>query len=493
MDEQISFDGISRILHPENLESFIFELTDGKDYRYGRIFWNVSALVAWIPSLLFGEPGQIFATRMASAVLQAAAFLILTETFVKRNFHKIFCFAFLLFLPFSDYYAWMPKPEPLQLFLLSLFFHYGFKSRFRNPYIWIFWGMSFGAKISTLITLPVCGILFLHSHFRRILELKILLKMSSILFFILLGLCIAVPILFSLNYEPWIQNTFKNTTQSDDSESVNLLTWLEYGSGFLWNIPVKAGILLYILYLAGIFQNRSMFLFRTSESRKRAVALFCSVLFFLSIAFAVKRIWGFYLHFFTVFFIISVFQNIDLSFSASRFRERFYISDVFFGLKDFGLFLLLCWLLGVGFKDSWNKYKSMAHRTESEGFKLGYTRYQKIKEFLEGRHFEKKRPLYIAIDPILFDQQLNPTEYTFEKFWGPFFKWEKKYDYIIISSSLLELTDVKNSLHFMIAKSIIERDRHLILEGKKGCVKKPCYRELNRIEGVRVFSLADVE
>ncbi len=493
MDEQVSFDGVYRILHSENWESFFFEITDGREYRYGRIFWNVSALFSWIPSLIFDEPGQIFATRMTSAVLQAVSYFILTETFVKRNFQKIFCFAVLLFLPFSGYYATMPKPEPLQLFLLSLFFHYGFKSRFRNPYIWILWGMSFGAKISTLVTLPVCGLLFLHSHFRKMQELRFYLKAFSILLFILLGLCISVPILFKLDYEPWIQYTFKNTTQGDDSDTVNLLTWFRYSIEVLWNSPVYLVTAVYVIYFISIIQNSSMILLRTSDSRKKTAAFFLTVLFFISIAMGVKRIWGFYMHFFTVFFIISLFQCVDFRFSAGWFRKFFFYSDFLSGLKDAGILVLLSVLLLINFNKSRIYYQVMAERTKAEEFRLGYARYQGIRELLEKKQVEKNSVMFVAIDPFLFDQKEVKERFIFEKFWGPFFGWDRKYDFVIIGDYFFALTEVKNKRYFETAESILERDRHLIFEEKKGCAKKPCYRELKRIEGLRVFSLADVE
>lgn len=487
MDEQVSFDGVNRILNFRDWNDFYFQVTDGGDHRYGRIFWNVSALISWIPSILFGDPGQIFATRLACAVLQAAAFLILTETFVKKKFEKIFCLAMLLFLPFSDYYATMPKPEPLQLFLLSLFFHYGFKSRFRNPYIWIIWGMSFGAKISTLVTLPVCGILFLHSNYRKIMEPENILKMLSIPFFIVLGLCISVPILFNLNYEVWINFTFLNTTQGDDSEAINIFTWFKYSEETFWSAPRIIISAMYIFYFISFCHYIFAFSVKTLDSRKKMVVFLLSALFFLSIALSVKRIWGMYLHFFSVFFIISVFQNIEF------IPQAFKISQFLSNCKFLLVMLLMSVLLAVRINSSYLQYENLHIRTVSENFKMNYRRFTAVKDFLKAKYLEKGRLIYVAMDPFLFDQELNPSIYNIEKFWGPFLGWERKYDYIIIGEYFLILPKEKNVNYYGIQKSILELDRHLFLEGKKGCAKKPCYRELKRIEGLRIFSLADGE
>ena len=64
MDERISFDGVSNILHPNGVSDFIWSITDGGDHRYGRIFWNSIAIFVFLPEYFLGEFGQIFFTRM---------------------------------------------------------------------------------------------------------------------------------------------------------------------------------------------------------------------------------------------------------------------------------------------------------------------------------------------------------------------------------------------------------------------------------------------
>ncbi|MCK9799076.1 hypothetical protein M1B34_15510 [Pseudomonas sp. MAFF 302030] len=64
MDERITFDGVTRILHPDGIVNFFESVINGGDHRYGRILWNSIAVFSMVPEKLFGEFGQIFSTRM---------------------------------------------------------------------------------------------------------------------------------------------------------------------------------------------------------------------------------------------------------------------------------------------------------------------------------------------------------------------------------------------------------------------------------------------
>ena len=124
MDERISFEGVSNILHPNGISNFIWSITDGGDHRYGRIFWNSIALFVFLPEYFFGEFGQIFFARMFQASIVITSFVILAKTFINNPILRIVLFFCLLNIPFSDYYMTSPKPEPIQLLFLSTFLFY---------------------------------------------------------------------------------------------------------------------------------------------------------------------------------------------------------------------------------------------------------------------------------------------------------------------------------------------------------------------------------
>lgn len=158
MDERISYDGIFTIYHPDSFKGFFDSLFFGGDLRYGRLFWNMNALISYIPHLIFGEQGQIIATRFAQMVFLFLAYYILIKTFVENRYHQLIAFVVLITLPNTAYFIIEPKPEPLQLFFLSMFLMYAFKNHWRiKPYI-ILLGIGLGLKISLI---PITFILIL--------------------------------------------------------------------------------------------------------------------------------------------------------------------------------------------------------------------------------------------------------------------------------------------------------------------------------------------
>ena len=121
MDERITFDGVREIIRPESFISFTDNIIDGKDHRYGRILWNISALFSFLPERIWGVSGQIMGTRSTHSMIQIIAYFMLTFAFIKSWTLRGIGLLALTVLPYSAYFATMPKPEPIQLLFLSLF------------------------------------------------------------------------------------------------------------------------------------------------------------------------------------------------------------------------------------------------------------------------------------------------------------------------------------------------------------------------------------
>ena len=155
MDERITFDGVKELLHPKSFLAFIDTVIDGKDHRYGRILWNISALFAFIPEKLWGASGQIVAIRFTQAMIQLVAYGLLVFTLIRSWILRGLALLLLVALPYTAYFATMPKPEPIQLLCLALFLAFSARNQFRFGYYWVFLGLAFGAKISTLTLLPL--------------------------------------------------------------------------------------------------------------------------------------------------------------------------------------------------------------------------------------------------------------------------------------------------------------------------------------------------
>ena len=194
IDESITFNGVKKILHPASFNEFIWAITDGDDHRYGRILWNSIALAAYIPSVFFGDIGQLFAGRMLQVALLICSFIILAHTFIESRLLRLGLVFTLAVMPFTTYFMTMPKPEPIMIFCLALFFYFYKKNNLEEakPY-WILLGIAFGAKISILPAIPI---LLFSALYNKILGRKPIETLRALLltiFYIFIGFCLAIP------------------------------------------------------------------------------------------------------------------------------------------------------------------------------------------------------------------------------------------------------------------------------------------------------------
>lgn len=155
MDERITFDGVRILLHPTSIRSLLDNVIDGGDHRYGRILWNTSALFSILPERAWGISGQIVSTRLIHSIIQLAAYWIFIFGFIKNWTLRGLGLLLLVALPYSSYFATMPKPEPIQMLFLAIFLVIAAKNIYQFGYYWLFLGLAFGAKISTITLVPL--------------------------------------------------------------------------------------------------------------------------------------------------------------------------------------------------------------------------------------------------------------------------------------------------------------------------------------------------
>jgi len=192
IDEQITFYPIIKILNPSGLDEWLWLVSDGNDYRYGRILWNALALFAALPAKAFGVSGQIIASRELGAFLLLSSYCLLTFAYIKTPSIRFLALLTLVLLPYNSYYMSMPKPEPLAIFAISLFLFLNTKN-FLAPgkASWMLVGLAFGAKISFLIP---AAILILMSILNEIYQKRISINAHLLsCIYILAGFLIANP------------------------------------------------------------------------------------------------------------------------------------------------------------------------------------------------------------------------------------------------------------------------------------------------------------
>lgn len=159
LDELISFDGVRSLLHPPNLSSLIHGIIDGKDHRYGRLFYNILTLTSYFPEKINGISGQIIATRITVSVALLMGMLLLITTHIQSWTLRGITFMTLLVLPSTPYYLTLPKPEPFQLVFIALFLMLAKRHHYQFGYYWFFLGIAFGLKISTLFIIPIAALM----------------------------------------------------------------------------------------------------------------------------------------------------------------------------------------------------------------------------------------------------------------------------------------------------------------------------------------------
>jgi hypothetical protein len=382
IDEQITFYPVIKILNPSGLDEWLWLISDGGDYRYGRLLWNAIALFAVIPAKLLGEAGQIIASREAGVACLLLSYLLLTYTFIQKPAIRFIALLTLISLPYSSYYMSMPKPEPIMLLCAALFLYFYKRNDLSlgRPY-WIFLGMAFGAKISFLLPLlALLGasliiqinskkMLTISSEFcSTIIYLMLGFSISNPFFipaFIAIGFTLLAVLLFSkltvipfakvlmmviagaiflLFFTPireyalgnllditglrhalgeWTRATFLKINDGGPSSSQNFASWFAYLCAVLSpSAPIAGG-----MYLIGVtLYMTSQFRWLTNIRPNQAeLPVMGSILFIIGAALLLSpmlsvknRLWGMYFLPGLIFFQLGFFSVLDSRLSLSN-------------------------------------------------------------------------------------------------------------------------------------------------------------------------------
>ena len=96
MDEMGLYDGVKNILSLESLQTFFFSVVDGGTQVYGRVFWNINAMVGFLPNHFLGPPGLIFSGRTTGVLFLSFSYFLLSIAFLKNWFFRLVSFRFVL-------------------------------------------------------------------------------------------------------------------------------------------------------------------------------------------------------------------------------------------------------------------------------------------------------------------------------------------------------------------------------------------------------------
>lgn len=246
MDEQISYDGISAILHSESLSDFILNVTTGfdGDLRYGRAFWNINALFAAPAFAFWGSTGQIIATRLIGLVALTLSYIILCRIAISNKLFRLLTISLLIILSTHLHYISMPKPEPLLLLTCAIFLWSYTKNQYKfGLNFWVL-GFAWGLKISIAPLALIVGVISVISDPPKIGKIQVFWNnLILALFAFLIGWAICSPVIVFVLW-PFILLTgalFLLTFQQNQNHS--------YPDRLLNKLSVRFRIFLGIIFL----------------------------------------------------------------------------------------------------------------------------------------------------------------------------------------------------------------------------------------------------
>ncbi len=544
MDERVLYDGVYKILHPKNLGEFLYATFDANAHLYGRIFWNLNAVIGFVPEYFFGSKGLILSERASSVFFLSLSYFFFSITFLKSWVFRLISFSLLVNAPFSSYFMTMPKPEPIQLFFLSLFLFFSKKNQFAlEKKSWFFLGLSIGTKVSILpLSLPIVAFSTYRSFSTLGLK-KTIEGFSKMTAYILFGLSVAVPILLkqflvscfvywagtktfrvkkrvktmndlSLVFAflfgnafysfackkffdiktglyKWFAQTILNTGHGSDIADVGFFSWVNYFSTeFLSpNVFINTLLISFSFFLVFFYSKTSQtprgLRIITEHAVKPRVLLFSGLSLFFVVFSTANRLWGFYL---VPGFSLIILSLISISEIVFKDRHLAY-SKVFFKKirqKTVSVVFILFFLgvsLFLWFPQNLEKYKEMASRTHTEEYRLNYKTLLEIEEAFISLSIEKKRKLNVKNigSPFVPD---NNDAFSIIGLERPFTQWWAGYEVLLVKN----LRDVSiekinpNLLNYDLR--VIEKEGYnkKVIEPGSSCNFPPCYGRIKTFE-----------
>ena len=550
MDEQGLYDGVKKILHSEDTPSFLFWVFDGNAHHYGRIFWNINAIIGFLPEYFFGPTGLIFSGRTSGVLFLSLSSFLLSITFLKNWFFILMSFFVLINTPFSSYFMTMPKPEPLQMFFLALFLYLLKKSKFslKKP-TWFFFGLAVGTKISVL---PVFLPIIMFSTYQSFLSKDLNSTLKNILTtigFVMFGVSVAVPILikpyivsflgykivekiffkkrpleafsrlalvvsfllvnifysiinkrffgFKTGLYKWYTQSFLNTGHGFDSSEVGFFTWVKYFfTEFISPHPLL-NVLLFafasLLFILTVKTSKGQVSNRNSLVLENVVFLLSGLILFFVISLTSSRIWGYYLFPGVSLFVvimISICERVILK--KNSLDKKIVIENATIKKTAlFFVFLMLVVVLGVWFPQNMHKYKELASRTKTEKYKVNHRSSLQIEEALTSLSKEKKKKINVKNvgTPFVPDDGEYFSIVGLER---PFIHWWVEYEVLLVKDipevSIKDLSPNILNYDFRVAEKT-GYDKWVV-KPNEPCLSYACYKKIKTFEnGTELLTL----
>lgn len=154
-DEYLTVKEVYTILNPLSMKHFFMGIISGDVLYYGRIMFYTDAIIAFLPFKLFGITGLVYSIRLLHTFMVIVGLVLLSKTFLKDWKYRLLFYVATLILYYSAYFFMVPKPEPIQLLTLALFFYFFKKHNYQFGKHFILLGIAYGIKFNVLTILPL--------------------------------------------------------------------------------------------------------------------------------------------------------------------------------------------------------------------------------------------------------------------------------------------------------------------------------------------------
>lgn len=526
MDERITYDEVKTILLPQSARSFLFDVLDGGDHRYGRLYYSITAVFAFPALTLFGPAGFIFAGRMLQASFLLLAWGLTARFLLLSSTSRLLFLIGVISLPGSAYYSTMPKPEPLQILALTIFFILASKRSFKGGPYWVFLGIAFGLKISALPIVIVffASLILVGAFSEKYRPKEIFHSGIHALLFMFSGWALTVPIvaptvlaaymtLLSIvhfasrptrqgllamigiiaiaamvaernwrSFNRWLDWTFRNTSHGADRSDITPLSWLDYASALflgefrLFLLPV---LLTLVVSIVG-FVLMSLTRFKMS---RRSLTFPLSILLsgtacWLSIFANTKRLWHFYLFPGAWILLLGFLLLLDLAYVQCRTRpcddsKRALRTTSLLRWVTLGVVALLPLIWAP---NTVRELSALSERSAEPGFLKELDSYDIFTNFVRGAAATSSSLLRVSISPENMVPE-SDASVAYKEYWSGVVPWQEEPDIVILSSWDLNVLDRVSQEHkdYPLALANVEAYSAHVGAGNGECAKNPCY------------------
>lgn len=348
-DEYIAVKEVYSLLQPESFKHFIMAFISGDILFYGRVMFYFDALVAYVPFLIWGVKGMVIAIRLTHAFLLLFSVVLLSKTFVKGNLNKMLFLLGSTCLFYSLYYLMMPKPEPHQLLVLTLFFIIAHKKNWTFGAHYFFLGLAYGLKFNLVLIIPMLLIVPFVAERGLSFSKKWVPFIKSFLFMVA-GVLVAIPCLLLSLVKPiflktYLHETFGGTQKSYDDAGIVVKDWLEIGLGGTY-LGYSLLVYPFLILIVVVAATRVKSYYQFPDRKKlTSIVIFASAFILMAaIMVMTKRLWPHYLWTSYVLILLGTFMDSNENGSKMDQRLRYgvgvfvAVSFFFFSYRELPLF-----------------------------------------------------------------------------------------------------------------------------------------------------------